>query len=83
MVACYPSGGSHYKRHVDNPRKDGRIITCLIYANKDWDAEVINIIIYEANLNKRRGLHLLITLPTRCSARLNSIAKTMCLRNCH
>nr|CAB3241438.1 egl nine homolog 1 [Phallusia mammillata] len=36
MVSCYPANGTHYKRHVDNPAKDGRILTCLYYLNKDW-----------------------------------------------
>ncbi|XP_065655897.1 uncharacterized protein LOC100209808 isoform X3 [Hydra vulgaris] len=39
MVACYPGNGSHYKCHVDNARKDGRIITCLYYLNEQWDCE--------------------------------------------
>jgi len=39
MVACYPGSGTHYKKHVDNPIKDGRIITALYYLNKDWNVE--------------------------------------------
>ena len=39
-MACYPGGGTAYKRHVDNPSGDGRIITCIMYMNKDWDCQV-------------------------------------------
>ena len=40
MAACYPGGGSSYHKHIDNPSKDGRRITCIMYLNKDWDVEV-------------------------------------------
>lgn len=39
MVACYPGSGTHYKMHVDNPNKDGRVITAIYYLNVDWDTK--------------------------------------------
>lgn len=39
MVACYPGSGSHYVTHVDNPNKDGRIITAIYYLNLNWDVK--------------------------------------------
>ncbi|XP_062566624.1 egl nine homolog 1-like, partial [Saccostrea cucullata] len=36
MIACYPGNGSYYRRHVDNPSGDGRVITCILYLNRDW-----------------------------------------------
>ncbi|XP_032595675.1 egl nine homolog 1 isoform X3 [Drosophila grimshawi] len=38
MVACYPGSGTHYVMHVDNPNKDGRVITAIYYLNLNWDA---------------------------------------------
>lgn len=38
MVACYPPTGSHYILHVDNPNRDGRVITAIYYLNPNWDA---------------------------------------------
>lgn len=39
MVACYPGNGTHYKKHIDNPHKDGRCITCIYYLNHNWDVK--------------------------------------------
>ena len=39
MVACYPGLGSHYVMHVDNPNKDGRVITAIYYLNMNWNSE--------------------------------------------
>ncbi|XP_067941827.1 prolyl hydroxylase EGLN3-like [Watersipora subatra] len=40
MVACYPGRGSNYMTHVDNPMRDGRLITCIYYLNKNWNCSV-------------------------------------------
>ncbi|KAI9581254.1 hypothetical protein GQX74_013841 [Glossina fuscipes] len=39
MVACYPGSGSHYVMHIDNPNKDGRVITAIYYLNVNWDTK--------------------------------------------
>ncbi|XP_035232499.1 egl nine homolog 1-like [Stegodyphus dumicola] len=39
MIACYPGDGTYYKKHIDNPHKDGRCITCIYYLNKNWDVK--------------------------------------------
>lgn len=39
MLAIYPSNGTHYVKHVDNPEKDGRCVTAIYYCNENWDAD--------------------------------------------
>uniref|UniRef100_A0A915PQ47 hypoxia-inducible factor-proline dioxygenase n=1 Tax=Setaria digitata TaxID=48799 RepID=A0A915PQ47_9BILA len=38
MLAIYPSNGTHYVKHIDNPMKDGRCITAIYYCNQNWNA---------------------------------------------
>jgi len=40
MCACYPGGGTRYVRHIDNPNKDGRVVTAIYYLNKNWNSQV-------------------------------------------
>jgi len=37
MIAYYPAKSSGYKQHVDNPNKDGRKLTFILYANTEYD----------------------------------------------
>ncbi|KAL3984868.1 2OG-Fe(II) oxygenase family protein [Acanthocheilonema viteae] len=39
MLAIYPSNGTHYVKHIDNPMKDGRCITAIYYCNQNWNVE--------------------------------------------
>ena len=36
MISCFPGNGTCYKRHVDNPNKDGRRLTFTYYLNKNY-----------------------------------------------
>jgi hypoxia-inducible factor (prolyl hydroxylase) len=37
MCTVYPGAGARYVRHVDNPDKNGRLLTALLYLNVDWE----------------------------------------------
>ena len=37
MCTVYPGEGARYIRHVDNPDKNGRLLTALLYLNADWE----------------------------------------------
>lgn len=37
-ITCYPGGGSEYKTHIDGNDSVKRRLTCLYYANKEWQA---------------------------------------------
>ena len=39
MISCFPGNGTCYKRHVDNPNKDGRKLTFTYYLNKNYVRE--------------------------------------------
>jgi len=39
MVACYPGNGTQYVKHIDNPNRDGRVLTCIYYLNKGWSEQ--------------------------------------------
>ena len=39
MITCYPGECTHYSKHVDNPIKNGRKLSCIYYTNKDWLTE--------------------------------------------
>ena len=37
MCSVYPGAGARYVRHVDNPEKNGRLLTALLYLNPNWE----------------------------------------------
>ncbi len=37
MAAIYPEGSSGYIRHIDNPHRNGRVLTAILYLNVDWE----------------------------------------------
>ena len=37
MIAYYPANSNGYKQHVDNPNQDGRKLTFILYANREYD----------------------------------------------
>eukprot|EP00759_Apiculatamorpha_spiralis_P022183 PhF_6_TR26517/c0_g1_i1/m.38343/K09592/EGLN, HPH; hypoxia-inducible factor prolyl hydroxylase len=39
MLALYPGGGSRFIRHIDNPNRNGRVLTCVYYLNENWTPE--------------------------------------------
>ena len=36
VLTCYPGGGSRYIRHIDNPNRNGRLLTAIYYLNLEW-----------------------------------------------
>jgi len=38
QITCYPGGGSEYKPHIDGNDSVKRRLTCLYYANTQWQA---------------------------------------------
>ena len=38
MIACFPGDQKCYKKHIDNPSKDGRKLTFVFYLNKNYVA---------------------------------------------
>merc|ERR1712072_338804 len=39
MFAVYPGDGTHYVKHYDNPNKNGRKVSLLLYLNEGWREE--------------------------------------------
>ena len=37
MVAVYPAEGARYARHCDNPDRNGRKMTVILYLNPGWE----------------------------------------------
>lgn len=38
MAAIYPEGSAGYVRHIDNPHRNGRVLTTILYLNLDWNS---------------------------------------------
>lgn len=36
MATCYPGNESRYVAHYDNPNRNGRIVTTILYLNEGW-----------------------------------------------
>lgn len=36
MATCYPKGGKRYVAHYDNPNRNGRKVTIILYLNEFW-----------------------------------------------
>jgi hypoxia-inducible factor prolyl hydroxylase len=36
MATCYPQGGKRYVAHYDNPNRNGRKLTIILYLNEQW-----------------------------------------------
>lgn len=39
MASRYPADGARYIRHIDNPDRNGRKLTCIVYFNEGWAPE--------------------------------------------
>lgn len=61
MITCYPGNGTHYNKHCDNPLKNGRKMTCILYLNKDWDiSNGGQLKIFHSNVNQSDNNYTLI-----------------------
>eukprot|EP01047_Picozoa_sp_COSAG01_P045461 COSAG01_NODE_4188_length_5258_cov_53.863927_3_plen_106_part_00 len=36
-MSCYPGEGASYVQHVDNPNRNGRVLTAIYYLNPGWE----------------------------------------------
>ena len=39
MITCYAGNGSKYSKHCDNPIRNGRKLTVILYLNKNWNTD--------------------------------------------
>lgn len=39
QFSCYPNGSFGYKKHIDNPNNNGRLLTIEYYCNKNYNKE--------------------------------------------